>query len=195
VAHARVTLTGKADALKMRRLRVRVPPRVRDPGSSNRQDDSPWSCLLGFESLSRNHADSHGLRPRLRTADDPDRHRMAAPRAHGGMADTLARGASSREGSPGSSPGGRTHAMPFRPASASLTGSTPVRSAHAFRASARVFLVGTRCPGQHRGKAPCGCSSAGQSIGLPSRRSPVRSRSAARMRWWWNFGRHASPRN
>ena len=30
-----------------------------------------------------------------------------------------------------------------------------VHRLRAFRASARVFLVGTRCPGQHRGKAPC----------------------------------------
>jgi hypothetical protein len=66
----------------MRRLRVRVPPRVHGPGSSNRVGRTAFGrCRCGFESSSRNLA---------------------------------------------------------------------------FRASARVFLVGTRCPGQHRGKALAG---------------------------------------
>jgi hypothetical protein len=37
----------------------------------------------------------------------------------------------------------------------------------AFRASARVFLVGTRCPGQHRGKAPCDRSVSGKHVTSP----------------------------
>ena len=59
-------------------------------------------------------------------------------------------------------------------------------------------LVRTRARVRIPPKAPCGCSSAGQSASLPSWRSPVRSRSAARMplkkgrrglfkRWWRNW--------
>ena len=39
-----------------------------------------------------------------------------------------------------------------------------------------------------------GCGSAVEHD-IPNVVLAVQSRSAARMRWWWNFGRHASPRN
>lgn len=52
--------------------------------------------------------------------------------ALGGMADALARGASSREGSPGSSPGGRTQCLRVRrPAAPCKNGSRGQHSAEA----------------------------------------------------------------
>jgi hypothetical protein len=42
-------------------------------------------CLRWFDSSPGSHAAAHGLRLRLRTADDPGRHRGAAPCARGGI--------------------------------------------------------------------------------------------------------------
>ena len=75
--------------------------------------------------------------------------------------------------------GGLTASRPALEAGARWFESSSLNEA--LRIGVRSPLVWACRPGRHRGRAPCGCSSRGQSVGSPSRRSPVRSRSAARM--------------
>jgi hypothetical protein len=75
-----------------------------------------------------------------------------------------------RKGDAGSSPA--KHTTPSGPASVvPLSGMIARlgtgRRLRAFRAGARVFLVGTRCPGQHRGKAPRDRSVSGKHVTSP----------------------------
>jgi hypothetical protein len=192
-----VTLIGKAGEPKPRRLPVRVRPRVHDPGSSNRQDDSPWSCLLGFESLSRNHAAAHGcgsafVRRMIRVGTGWRLHALVAE--------------SGRRASPRSWWSARAVPVQVR------------ASAQCQRIASRLGTAGTGV--RFSGQAPCRCGAAvsaspcqgegrefesrhllargcGSAVehGIPNVVLAVQSRSVARMRWWWNFGRHASLRN
>jgi hypothetical protein len=75
-----------------------------------------------------------------------------------------------RKGDAGSSPA--EHTTPSGPASVvplygMISRIGTGRRLCAFRAGARVFLVGTRCPGQHRGKAPCDRSVSGKHVTSP----------------------------
>ena len=167
-------------------LRVRIPPRARDALSSNGRTpgsgpggrgSNPWGATLPVCMV----------RLRLRTAHGTVRLRVPAPRARTptGREAVLrrrmlrvrlppsARAPGSGTGSPlyghqpGSAPGrGSSSLRGGLTASRLDFGSRARRSESgprnlAFRASARVFLVGTRCPGQHRGKAPCGRGATG----------------------------------
>jgi hypothetical protein len=95
------------------------------------------------------------LRLRLRTADDPGRHRVSAPCARIPTGrEAVLRRRMLRVRLPPSA-----HAFWTGVRRPLVREGRPPRHRRrllAFRASARVFLVGTRCPGQRRGKASCG---------------------------------------
>ena len=114
---------------------------LHDPGSSNRQDDSPWSCLLGFESLSRNHAAAHGCG----SAFVPRMIRVSTGwRLHALMAESGRRA-------------GLRSWWSARTVPVQVRASAPYL---ACRIGVRTPLVWGCCPGRHRGQAPCRCGAA-----------------------------------
>jgi hypothetical protein len=84
---AGVTGTGIPNRLKPDCMCVRIAPSALNAHWGNRQTRSALDREFSwFEARVSSFAAAHGLRLRLRTADDPARHRGAAPRPRSPMA-------------------------------------------------------------------------------------------------------------